>query len=568
MADQSKRDYYERRLGALKTERSTFEPQYRNIARHISPRRGRFHRNERNRGGQHWWNQIINSQATWALRVGVSGMYAGNMNPTVPWLMLETDDPDIAEYDPARQWFFIVQEQMRRIFNASNLYAMIPVLLREQLLFGTGCMSDVDDDETLSRYYTHTVGGYYLDQNDRYEVDTVYREFDRTVKQIVQQFSSGGQVSKNISAAVRSQWDNGNYDVLYPVRHCVEPNDAYVLGSRRPTEKAWRSVYYEAGQGDRNVVLSDKGFDEFPFYCPRWDVTEDDVYATDCPGMSSLGDVRQLQFQEKRKAQALDLMVAPTLHGPAALANQRVQALPGTGIFYDAPGQNNRLETLFESRPNLEDMGKDLAEVINRINRDFYVDLFLAISAMEGVQPRNYLELSQRNQERLLQLGPTLRRQDQEVMTPLVYRTFSKMVRAGLVPPAPPVLQNRPLKPRFVSPMALAQQAIETGNIDRLLGFIGAAAQFKPDVVDKANLEQMVDRYGAYIGSPPDLIRSDEEVAAMRQQRAQQEQMLAQLEMGQQAANIAKMAGDTKLDDDNLASRAVEQMGGGRAGGS
>jgi len=562
-----------RRLAGAKKERSSFDDQYRNLAEFISPRRGRFFRNERNRGGRHWWNNIVNSQATWALRVAVAGMFNGIMSPSRPWLLLETDDPDVSEHGPAKVWFYLVQEQMRRIFNASNLYNMAPVMIREQLLFGTGCMSQVDDDETLARFYTHTVGSYYIAQNDRFIVDTVYREFERTVTQIVQQFSSGGEVSKKISPAVRRQYDLGNYDLWYPLIQVVEPNEGLRLGSLRSNQLPYKSVYFEPGNNDKSTLLSEGGFFEFPYYCPRWEVTNEDVYGTDCPGMTALGNVRQLQLEEKRKAQGLDKMVSPPLHGPASLRNQLVSSLPAGGTFYDAPNQQNTLKPIYEVNLRLQELIQDLEHVEGRISRDFYVDLFLAISNMEGVQPRNQLELMQRNQERLLQLGPTVEREFGEFLDPMVSRTFNQMVRAStdadgnwrsdaIIPPPPPVLQNRPLKPRYISTLAMAQQAISTGNIDRLAAFVAGLAQSFPQVADKFDADQAVDEYASLIGAPPRLVVPDEEVRKIREQRAAIERQATQMAMAQAQAGIAKTAGDTRMTSDTLAGKMFQAAGG------
>ena len=563
MPDQFRRDRYQRRLGAMGTERASFDPQYKSLAQFISPRRGRFERNQRNKGGRHHWNAIINSQATWALRVATAGMFNGIMSPSRPWLMLETNDPDLTRFKPVQEWFHVLGQQMLRIFNSGNLYNMAPVMLREQLLFATGCMSDVDDDQHLSRFYTHTVGSYLLAQNDRFVVDTVAREFERTVTQIVSQFSTGGKVNPGISQAVRDQWDRGNYDQWYPVVQFVEPNSSFVLGSLRQNQRRFRSVYYEAGNHDKDAFLSDRGFDEFPFYCPRWELTNEDTYGTDCPGMTALGDVRQLQLQEKRKAQGIDKMVSPSLHGPAVLRNQVVKDLPGGGTFYDAPGQNNVLRPIHEVRLPIGELVQDMDRVEGRISRAFYVPLFRAISDMEGVQPRNQLELTQRNQERLLELGPTLERQFGEFLDPLVARTFNKMVRAGLVAPPPQVLQGRPLRPRYVSTLAMAQQAVSTGNIDRLVGFAGGmVAAGWPEALEKVDALQTVGEYAALIGTSPRLIRSDEDVAQRAAVRAQQEQVAQQLERGQQAADIAKTASETDLDPGNLAGQTVKRLGG------
>lgn len=565
MPDQFKRDRFQRRVGAMKIERQSFDPQYQNLARFISPRRGRFFKNQRNKGGRHFWNAIINSQATWALRVSTAGMFNGIMSPSRPWLLLETDDPDLLEFAPVKEWFHVVQQEMQRVFNTSNLYNMAPVLIREQLLFATGCMSHVDDPQHVARFYTHTVGSYLLAQNDRFVVDTVAREFERTVEQIVTQFStSRREVNPSISAAVRRQYDLGNYDSWFPVVQFVEPNVNFRPGSQRPTERAFRSVYYEPGNADKDAFLSDKGFDEFPFYCPRWEVTNEDVYGTDCPGMTALGDIRGLQLQEKRKAQGIDKMVSPPLQGPAILRNQAVSSLPSGGTFFDAPNQQSKLSSIYDVNLRLDELAKDMERVEGRINRAFLVDVFLAISAMEGVQPRNQLELTQRNQERLLQLGPTLERQFGEFLDPLISRTFNQMVRVpGLVPPPPAILENRPLKPRYVSTLAMAQQVVSTGNIDRLVGFAGGmAAAGWPEAVEKVDSQQAVDEYAALIGTPPRLIRSDEDVAKRAAARAQQEQMAANLEMGQRAVDIAKTASETELEDSNLAEQTLKRAGG------
>ncbi len=569
----SDRDYYQRRMATMKTERTSFDPQYMSLSEFISPRRGRFLLNQRNRGGRHFWNKIINSQATWALRVAVAGMFNGIMSPSRPWLMLETDDTDLMEFGPVKEWFFLVQEQMRRIFNASNLYNMAPTMIREELLFGVGCMSHEDDLQTLARFSAHTVGSYLLAQNERFVVDTVGRNFEMTASQIVGKFSRrGGEVSKSISAAVRSQYDRGNYDSWYPVTQFVEPNDDFRSGSLRQEERAFRSVYYEPGNTDRKSFLSKSGFHEFPFYCPRWETTNEDVYGTDCPGMTALGDVRQLQLQEKRKAQGLDKMVSPPLHGPAILRNQRVSALPSGGTFYDAPGANNVLKPIYEVNLPIGEMTQDMSRVEDRINRAFLVDLFMAISAMEGVQPRNQLELTQRNQERLLQLGPTLERQFGEFLDPMVGRTFNQMVRASIdaqgellpgaiIPPPPQELQGRPLRPRYVSTLAMAQQAVSTGNIDRLVAFAGGmAAAGWPDALEKVDSQQAVDEYATLIGAPPRIVRSDDDVAKRAEARAQREQMAANLEMGEQAAGIIRTAGDTDLSEDTLGGRVAEQV--------
>ena len=53
---------------------------------------------------------------------------------------------------------------------------------------------------------------------------------------------------------------------------------------------------------------------------PRWDVTGDDSYGTWSPGLIALGDVKQLQLMQRRKAQAIEKAINPPLVGPAVPA--------------------------------------------------------------------------------------------------------------------------------------------------------------------------------------------------------------------------------------------------------
>lgn len=162
----------------------------------------------------------------------------------------------------------------------------------------------------------------------------------------------------------------------------------------------------------------------------------------------------------------------------------------------------------------------------------------------------------------MLQLGPVLERQFYDFLDQLINRTFNQMIRARILPPPPPELQGRPLKPKYVSTLALAQQAVSTGNIDRLAAFVSGLMQAGLTDGKKFKGDQAIDEYASLIGAPPQLILSDEELARQRELERQLAQYQQMIEMGQGAANIAKMAGDTKLDEDTLAGRTLSTIGG------
>lgn len=556
-----KRERYQKRVSAMVMERSSFIPHYKMLSEFTRPRRGRFEVTDRNRGERRH-KKIINSRATKALQVATAGMFNGTMSPSRPWFMYAVDDPRLMQFGPAKEWLNLAQETVRRVLNRSNLYGMAPQMIMEELLFGTGCMTQDDDTLAVARFYTHTVGSYVIAQNERGVVDTFAREFEMTVEQIVSKFSrSTDEVSEDISQGVRDQYTRGNYDVWYPVTQFVHPNPDSRRGSALSKDKPFRSVYYEPGNNNRDVFLSKRGYDEFPVYSPRWETTGEDVYGTSCPGMTALGDIRQLQLSERRKAQALEKMVTPPLHGPPSLKNKRVGNLSGNVTTYDPGGDTKGLRPIYEVRLPLGEVTLDIKEVEKRINEAFFVDLFKAISTMEGVQPRNQLELFQRNQERLQELGPVLERQYGDFLAPMLGRTFNQVIRAGLLPPPPPELEDRLLEIRYVSMLALAQQSAVTGNIDRLVAFVSGlrAAGFEEAAI-KFDSQQAIDEYAQLVGSPPKLVRDDETVAKIEAEQAQQARQAQVREMIPQLADAAEKVGSIDVSEDTVAGRAADAV--------
>jgi hypothetical protein len=451
------------------------------------------------------------------------------------------------EVQRVKEWLHRQEELLRTILNDSNFYNMAPQMIGELLLFGTGCMTQVDDFEDVARFYTHTAGSYMIAQDHRYVVNTLVREQDMTVEQLVEWFGL-----ENVSTTVKNLWSKGDLAAWVPITHFIEPNPDQRDNNALANNNPFRSVYYETNNNEKDQFLSVGGFKDFPGYVPRWDVTGEDIYGTDCPGMTSLGDVRGLQIEEKRKAQAIDKMVNPPLMGPAELQNVPVSSLPGSLTIYNGIQGREGLRPIFEVKPQLQDFKEDMDRTERRINEAFFVDMFLAISNMEGIQPRNQLDILQRNEERLLQLGPVLERIHGEFLSRLIERTFAQGVRAGIIRNAPPEIEGQEINVRFVSNLAMAQRAVAVQPIERLTQFVGGLAQFNPEVLDKMDFDQTVDEYAKAIGGPPSIVKPDAEVAAIRAQREQAAQMQQALEMANTGASAVKQLADAKTGDDSV----------------
>jgi hypothetical protein len=219
------------------------------------------------------------------------------------------------------------------------------------------------------------------------------------------------------------------------------------------------------------------------------------------------------------------------------MKNRDVEMLPGGITFVD--GTSSPIRTAFDVNLNLQHLLGDIQDCRERIRGAFYADLFLMLANATDTR-MTATEVAERHEEKLLMLGPVIERLHNELLDPLIDVTFSHMVSAGLIPPAPPELQGMDLSVEFVSMLAQAQRAIGTNSVDRFVGNLGQIATFKPDVLDKFDSDQWADIYSEMLGVDPSLIIADKNVAVIRDARAKAQAAQAQAAAMQQNSQTVK----------------------------
>lgn len=537
--EELKRERYLKRKQALWNERSSYLTHWREISDHIMPRTGRFFESDRNNGKKKH-NNIINSKATRALNTLASGMMAGMTSPARPWFRLATPDTDLMEFEPVRAWLDKTSRIMREIFARSNTYNSLHQMYLELGAYGTAFTFVSPNFDDVLRHFPMTVGEYALAIDSNQQVKTVYREIPMTVSQVIQEFGI-----KNVSASVINKYDAGNLDQWLTVIHLVEPRYDREYGKKDAKNKAFKSIYFEAA-ADGGKLLRESGFDEFPGLSPRWMVLQGDVYGSS-PGMEALGDVKSLQHKELRNAQCIDYQTKPPIQVPINMKGQEVNSLPGGVAYYDSSSQNNGIKTQFEVNLNQSFLMQDIDRTERRIDQAFYADLFLML-ANDNRSGITATEVAERHEEKMLMVGPVLERLHNEMLNPLIDITFSRMVQAGILPPAPQELSGQNLQVDFVSTLAQAQQLVGLGSLDRYAMTIGSIAQMKPEVLDKFDADQFADVYAQRLGVDPSVLVADDKVAIIRKSRqeqmAQQQQMAMMQPMAEAAAKIGSIETD------------------------
>ena len=542
--------HLESRMGSLRSWRYSWWAYWAVLAEFFIPRRYKWlvTANTMSRG-RPINDAIIDSTGLFAVNVCASGLWSGLTSPSRPWFKLGPPIDSMKLDAAAIEWLEDTESKVYAVLGASNYYSTMAQAFQDVVVFGTAPVIMYEDAETIIRCYLPCAGEYYLASSGRMSVDTLYREFTMTVSAIVDMFRL-----KNCPQQVRKLWEQGGASLQneFVVAHAIEPNFPLTGRGRNkgrdirvvPERYAYREVYWLKGvKTDR--PLSRKGFaGTKPFFAMRYSTVANDAYGRS-PCMDALGDNRQVQVETRRKAEFIEKGVRPPMGADPALKNEPASIIPGQITYVHADTGKKGFWPLFEPDAQwLAGITQDIKGVNERIGRILFNDVFMAITQMQGVQPRNELELTKRDLERLQVLGPFIKLFEDEAGDPSIKRVIDILERRRVLKPRPPSLQGIPLKVSYISILSLAQRANEAVAMkDTFLtgGNLSAAAKAAslPDPLRIVNLDESYRRYAKINNYPMSCLFTDQEVAeqdAARNKANAESQILPTTMAGVQAA--------------------------------
>lgn len=540
------------RIQSLYDVRLSWWYHWRELANFILPRRMRWLYDTQSPGNT--WTKgvplnqnIINNTATLAARTLAAGMLAGTTSPGKPWFRLVPANDAVAEDRDVKVWLEEARSRMMRVMGASNYYTSKGVQLFDEVVFGTSPMIIYEHPDKIVHCYVPTPGEYFLSANGDYEIDGLYRRYPLSIGQIVNTFGLA-----NCPDNIRTVYETGGGALAQEttIAHALEPNPAYSLSGGTgvdtfgvPKMFRYREIYWVYGNSGQKP-LRVAGYEDKPFSALRWDVFGNDAYGRS-PGMDALGDTKQLQFQEKRKAQAIDKQVRPPMLADAGMKNEPASLLPGAITYVPQLSNGVGFRPVYQVQPNLRDMKEDMQGVEQRIKEAFFTPLFSMFSNLDTV--RTATEIDARQQEKLLLLGPVLQRNDVEGLGPDIKRIFNICARRGVFPPLPDALAGAGLRVEYVSMLSELQRGSATAAIERTFQVAGNLVGVIPNIMDNIDGDLGLREYGSLLRVDPRVFRALEDTAAIRQARSEAEQAAAGLQTGMVAAAGAKTLSETEL---------------------
>lgn len=484
-------------------------------------------------------HRIFDSTAIQANHDLAAAIHATLTNPSSQWSKIRYKDEDLNNDDEAVSWIEDTNRRIHSALNESNFDTQISRAY--QSLPALGTMLLLHDQKEISdngfegfKFQALHLAEIAFTENADGVVDVLYRRFRLTARQAIELF--GDEVSETIKRTMEEEPEKefGFLHAIFPrAAKDVEINE---VGLARPNKRPYVSMYIE--QKEKKIV-KEGGYYEFPIYAVRWQTMPSEVYGRG-PGHIALPDVRTLN-----KVKELGLHAINKAINPPILATQRgifgsLDLRPGgVTVVRDVNGVR---EMPPQARFDVTQFAVE--DLKNAIKSIFFIDK-LVLPARTETGEMTAFEVAQRVDQMQKVLGPTLSRLNSELLTPLISRCFTMLLRGGALAPMPPILQERGVDVEivFVNQLARSQQIQDVSSIQDWAQALALLAQFKPEIVDNMDADGIARHTAKVLGVPEEAVADEDDVEATRQQRAQAQQQQMALDQAVQAADVAAKSG-------------------------
>lgn len=370
-------------------------------------------------------------------------------------------------------------------------------------------------------------------------IDTVYRERDLTVGQVVAEYGLD-----SVSEGVRRKHEDGKIDERITVVHVIEPRSIHAVGASMARNLPWASVHYESAT---NTLLRESGYHEFPCMVPRWRRLPGSTYATG-PVADALPTVKALNEAMRLTLLGAETAICPPLKvvddGVINARNMRV----GPRKILTCASVDS-IEPLMTGA-KVEIGFATLEQLQGQVKKILLAD---QLPPADGPVKTAY-EWSVRVDQMRKILGPLFARFQAEFLQGLVERVFGLTWRANersgfqLLGRPPQSLAGRNFSVRYLSPLARAQRLEDVAAMDRFEQTLAAEAAVDSSVLDVYDFEEAARQRHRLLGVPQKTLRDQKAIDARRkaqaqaQAQAQQQAVASQGQMDMQSAMAQRLA--------------------------
>jgi len=503
-------EWHLKRYDNLHINRSNFNTMWQEIAELIYPAHANFI--YKATSGEKRMQKVYDSAAIHANELLSSGLFSLLTSSASKWFELRPVDWQLYQIKAVQEHLDTVSRIMYHEINRP--IAGFNTAMHENYLgygaFGnlTTFVDEIPEKNSLLFQSLPLYECHYV-QNQHGTVDTLYREYTRTVEQLVRKFGKD-KLSKETNKLIT---DN-KLDTPVKCIHLICPRETANILSMKAVDMPFASIYIEVKE---KHVIHEGGFPELPFMAARFYKESFETYGRG-PGATTLPDVKMLMRVAQVTIRAMQKSTDPPIMLPDSGFLKPFRTTPG-GINYYRKGRVNLKNDIDIIPTGNAILGLEYSESLHqRIREAFFVD---QLQLTQGPQ-MTATEVLQRTEEKLRLMGPLLGRIQMELLGPMIQRVHGILKRAGKFPEPPMELSGEEIKIMYTSPIARAQEQVEANGIMRAFGLLEPIMKYDPEsnLMDVFNTDEMAKGIFEMFSVNPKYINDDKKIAGVRKARA------------------------------------------------
>lgn len=520
-----------RRLERLKSNRSTVENVWRKCYDFSYPLRGSDLANgpasntapELNVGyGSAKKSALLDSTATDGVRILASAQMSGATPSNSRWFGLDVSGAD----ELGKQWLDEAAETLWENIHNGNYDSVGFECMLDMSIVGMFYMFiDEDRDRGGLKFEQWPLAQCYAAASKPGgKIDTVYRLHSLSAEQAVAEYGL-----EQVSEAIRRAYFD-NPDQRFDFCHAIYPRSMFVPGSKLAKNLPIASCHVEVAT---KKVCRESGFHEMPVVAPRWMLIPGSHLAVG-PMFECLPDAMTLNKLIEFVMSNADVAVAGMwiAEDDGVLNPRTIKIGPRKVVVANSVDSMKALTPGSKFDVALLEIERLQASIRKVLMADQLTPQ--DGPAMTATEVHVRVELIRQL------LGPVYGRLQAEYLQPLVERCFGIAYRAGIFVEPPESIAGQEFSVRYLSPLARSQKAVDVAAMDRYEYSLAnaAAATGKEDLLDLYDWEGAERTRAENLGVPLKLVRTEDQIAEIREERAAQTRAAGAAQAAGQAAAV------------------------------
>ncbi|MCK5610261.1 head-tail connector protein [Candidatus Pacearchaeota archaeon] len=384
-----------------------------------------------------------------------AGLYSYMFPTDSRAFVLEIDDPELAEEDAVKQWLERVTNIVHKTLISSNFRESFFEFLKSLGCFGTACLYEEKGKKKPIVFVNHYMAGVYLARNSDGDVDTVFRKFEYTARQAVQEFTKEKLGTKVLAAFENAKHKNKKFQFI----HALYPREDYDTTKDDPANMPVESTYVCIAD---KMIVSESGYKELPKQVAWFDKDSLEDYGRS-PTMKKLPDIKMVNHMQKCRIKGWEKQVDPPIMTPDDGSIWPLATQPGGQIHYRAGGDKPEW---FEFKGDLSRMDEAIKTVQQTIQKGYFIDMF---DPLIDRQNMTATEVMARVEQKLRFLTPIIGRLQSGLFNPMIDRVIGILGDQKMLPEMPEELVDEDYNVMYLGRLALAMKTLETEGLTKTI---------------------------------------------------------------------------------------------------